>query len=99
MPEIRDISEEILEYLSKHPEASDTLEGIKEWWLMNQRISYEMKRVKSAISKLIDDGWVIEVMSEVHEKGQKTRYHLNPAKREELMSAHPTRRGSDSHHH
>jgi len=38
--------QEILEYLRKHPEASDTLEGIAEWWLLNQRIPTRCKESK-----------------------------------------------------
>jgi|WetSurSiteA1Bulk_404760.scaffolds.fasta_scaffold48141_2 hypothetical protein len=72
----KDISQEILEYLGKHPDASDTLAGITEWWLLNQRISYEMKRVKEAISKLIKDGWIIEIKG----KDGTLHYRLNPEK-------------------
>ena len=46
-----DLSDKILKYLFKHPDGNDTLEGITEWWLLNQRISYEMKRVKAAVLK------------------------------------------------
>lgn len=69
-----DIAVEILNYLLKHPEANDTLEGITEWWLLNQRISYEMKRVKAAITKLIKEGWVIEFRG----RNSLARYRLNP---------------------
>ena len=78
MPEKRDISQEILEYLRKHPEASDTLEGIAEWWLLNQRIHYEMQRVKAAILKLVKQGCIIELKN----KGSGIRYRLNPANQE-----------------
>ena len=78
-----DISEEILNYLFKHPDASDTLEGITEWWLLSQRISYEMKRVKAAVFKLVEEGWIIEI------KGNKptVHYRLNPKKRKEVKAA------------
>jgi len=77
MPAKKDISQEILEYLFKHPDASDTLEGITEWWLLSQRIRYEMKRVKAAISNLTKDGWLIEIK----QKNSSVRYRLNPDKR------------------
>jgi hypothetical protein len=78
-----DISEAILNYLFEHPDAGDTLEGITEWWLLSQRINCEMKRVKAAVFKLVEEGWIIEI------KGQKStaHYRLNPKKRKEVKSA------------
>jgi len=76
MPAKRDISEEILEYLRKHPDASDTLEGITEWWLLSQRISQEMKKVKTAVLKLVKKGWVIEITG----RNSVVRYRFNPKK-------------------
>lgn len=78
----RDFSKEILEYLRRHPDASDTLEGIMEWWLLNQKIICEMKRVKAAILKLVEDEWIIEI----RRKNSAVRYGLNPDKRKELRS-------------
>lgn len=82
MPPKKDISQEILEHLRKHPDASDTLEGIMEWWLLNQRINYEMKRVKAAIFKLVKQGWIIEVRG----RNSVVRYRFNPGKRKEIRS-------------
>lgn len=75
-----DISEEILNYLFKHPDANDTLEGISEWWVLSQRINCEMKRVKAAVFKLVEEGWVIEIKS----KNSTVHYRLNPKKRKEI---------------
>ena len=75
-----DISVEILNYLSKHPDANDTLEGITEWWLLSNKISYEMRRVKAAISNLIKDGWIIKIKGE----NSSVHYRLNPKKRKEI---------------
>jgi hypothetical protein len=75
-----DISEEILNYLFKHPDANDTLEGITEWWLLSQRISYEMNRVKAAVKKLVQEGWIIEIKG----TNSTVRYRLNSAKRKEI---------------
>lgn len=77
-----DISEEILHYLFKHPDANDTLEGIAEWWLLSQRISYEMKRVKAAVLKLVEEGWIIEIKGE----NSTVHYRLNPKKSKEFKS-------------
>ena len=75
-----DISKEILNYLFKHSDASDTLEGITEWWLLSQRITCEMKKVKAAVLKLIEEGWLIEIK----DRNSTVRYCLNPNKRKEI---------------
>jgi hypothetical protein len=80
MPAKRDISQEILEYLRKHPDASDTLEGITEWWLLSQRINYEMKKVKNVIFELVKDGRLIET----HGKDFSIRYRFNPVNPEKF---------------
>jgi hypothetical protein len=85
MQRMKDISQEILEYLREHPEASDTLEGITEWWLMSQRIRYEMEKVKAAVSKLVEEGWIIEIQ----EKNSTIRYKLNPKKRRGIRLCDP----------
>jgi hypothetical protein len=79
-----DISEEILNYLFKHPDANDTLEGISEWWVFSQRINCEMKRVKAAVVKLVEEGWIIEIKG----KNSTVRYRMNPKKRKEIKNRH-----------
>jgi hypothetical protein len=75
-----DITKDILNYLFNHADASDTLEGITEWWLLSQRISYEMKRVKAAILKLVEEGWI----SEIKGRNSTVRYCLNPDRRHRM---------------
>jgi hypothetical protein len=79
MPAKDKIAEEILDYLRKHPEACDTLEGITEWWLLEQRIKYELKRIEAAISNLVKQGWVLEIKR----KNSRPHYCLNPEKTHE----------------
>ena len=54
------IAEEILGYLVARPNAQDTLEGIVEWWLLEQKIAVQTARVKEALAGLIADGLIIE---------------------------------------
>ena len=75
-----DISQEILEYLRKHPEVSDTLEGITEWWLLNQRIYSETKKVQEAVSILVEEGWLVAIKG----KDSKVRYRLSRQKKNTL---------------
>jgi hypothetical protein len=46
------LSEMILEYLRKHPDAGDTLEGITKWWLEFERISVSVDEVSSVLRNL-----------------------------------------------
>jgi hypothetical protein len=58
--EKREACQHILGYLLDNPDASDTLDGIMEWWLLNQKIRYETRIVLQAVNKLIADGLIVE---------------------------------------
>jgi DNA-binding IclR family transcriptional regulator len=62
------MAEAILEYLAEHPQASDTLEGIAEWWIMRQQIRVEAARVAKVLRRLTKNGLVEEIG-----KGKKSR--------------------------
>ena len=57
---IGDTAREILAYLSAHPKAQDTIEGIIEWWLLEQDIRRSMPQVEAALADLISRGLVVE---------------------------------------
>lgn len=46
--------------LSNNADASDTLEGIAEWWLLDQWIEFETQNVSEALAKLVSEGLVVE---------------------------------------
>ncbi|HEX3034022.1 MAG TPA: hypothetical protein VHT73_02680 [Thermodesulfobacteriota bacterium] len=75
------IVNEILAYLSEHPDAQDTLEGIVRWWLLEQEIKRERDKVKEALNELVNRGLVIE------RKGSNTqvRYLINRDKLKEIQ--------------
>lgn len=52
------LSQKILNYLKKHPQAGDTLEGIATWWLAQQRIEEIVDEVADALDVLIKKGRV-----------------------------------------
>jgi len=43
---------EILAYFVDHPQAQDTVEGIVEWWLLEQRIKQATTQVKAVLAQL-----------------------------------------------
>ena len=49
---------EILEYLARHPQAQDTVEGIAEWWILEQRVHASSAEVRAALDRLVARGLV-----------------------------------------
>jgi hypothetical protein len=68
----------VLAYLAENPNAQDTLEGIMEWWLLEQNIRVQTSKVKKVLTRLVDQGFVLE------RKGMDSRvmYCINGSKRE-----------------
>lgn len=66
------VAVEILSYLRRNPRACDSLEGIVEWWLLEQHIDHRMEQVRSALRELISAGLVVE-----EERGGGPRYRVN----------------------
>ncbi len=56
--EVVAVAREIENYLAVHPRAADSLEGITRWWLMRQRIHYELDLVEAALRHLCRKGVV-----------------------------------------
>ena len=48
-----EITDPILQYLATHPQSTDTLDGIAEWWLLRQRIRAALPRIKRALAHLV----------------------------------------------
>ena len=76
----KEVSREILRYLLRHPDAQDTLEGISEWWLLEETIIRKYAEVEAALTKLVDRGFVLE--KRVVNLG--TLYCLNKIKAEQI---------------
>ena len=58
--EQREVLYYILAYLSDNPDAGDTLDGIVEWWLLDQRIKFETRNVSDAVNTLVSQGLIVE---------------------------------------
>jgi len=48
----------LLDYLEKNPDAGDTLEGIANWWLEQQRVEQVVDDVAEALDYLVKIGVV-----------------------------------------
>lgn len=54
-----DVAREILAYMVQHPDATDTLEGIADWWLLERRIQEGVAEVRTALDELSKRGLVV----------------------------------------
>ena len=49
---LSDIQTEILKYLEEHPDAADTAEGVRQWWLFQRMATYSQDKVLAALHHL-----------------------------------------------
>lgn len=63
----------ILAYLVDHPEADDTIEGIAQWWILEQRIRQQILVIEKALGVLVDKGFVLKQCS----RNGQPRYRIN----------------------
>ena len=79
---MRELSFRILSYLADHPEASDTAEGIAQWWLLERRIDEELREVRAALTELMASRLVVESQP----AGSGPRYRMNPERSEQVAA-------------
>lgn len=60
---IKKIAEQIESYLLRHPDATDTLEGITKWWLTRQRFEEATTLVQKALDDLLSRGSIVQSTS------------------------------------
>ncbi len=74
------VAEQILAYFVEHPDAQDTLEGVVQWWLLQQRIRTAVGEVEAALAELVGKGFVVE-----HRGGDsRIRYAVNRRRLREI---------------
>ena len=76
----RPLADEVLAYLVQHPQARDTVEGIVEWWLLEQRIRSAVAEVEAALNDLVTKEFVVARECQ----DGRTYYGLNRAKAREV---------------
>lgn len=77
------VARQVLAYLSEHRAAQDTLEGITEWWLLEQRIRSALTEVKQALADLVARKLVIASRG----RDGQMHYRMN-ASRERSAQSH-----------
>jgi len=76
------ITRHVLNYLIDHPDAQDTLEGIVQWWLVEEEIKQQTARVKGVLDDLVKMNYLLE------SKGMdsRRRYRINQSKIKEISN-------------
>jgi hypothetical protein len=54
LKQIESAVEEIGRYLVAHPNASDTAEGVRDWWIGGQRAVFSLDVVQAALDRLVE---------------------------------------------
>jgi hypothetical protein len=70
------IARAILNYLHQYPAAQDTLDGIVEWWLPQQRIRTKPAVVQRTINELAARGFVLQhraIDSRIHYRSNRRK--------------------------
>jgi hypothetical protein len=76
------IAQDILSYLLEHPAAKDTIEGIVEWWLLEEKIKRRMNEVQKVLDELVREGLIIANKS----KDSKIRYRINQLRKNKIRA-------------
>lgn len=79
---IPQVAHEILAYLLRNPAAKDTLEGIVNWWLLEQDIQRNVALVKRTVEELTVRGFLLAK----HGNDSKTYYSVNPDQISEISA-------------
>jgi hypothetical protein len=60
---VDELAAEIREYLDQNPNAADTLDGIVQWWIVQQRFLRGIQAADRAVKRLIEQGRMEEVQA------------------------------------
>lgn len=67
------IAQDILSYLLTHTAAEDTVEGIVEWWLLEEKIKRRTKEVQRVLDEMVNERLIVARES----KDLKVHYRIN----------------------
>jgi len=75
-----EIANEILTYLTDHPNAADTLDGIAKWWLLDRAVQFQLDQFKQALEELVAK----ELVTEQKGSDSKIIYRVNRGRLEDI---------------
>jgi hypothetical protein len=62
----------VMEYLQKHPQAMDTVDGIAEWWIAGEESRIDLRMLGRVLEELTRQGFLERI-----EVAESTHYRLN----------------------
>jgi hypothetical protein len=71
-PKLPSPAPEILDYLARHPDAQDTIDGILQWWMLDANIRNRAK-VEATVAQLVQQG----LLEETQSSDGKVFYHVS----------------------
>ena len=75
-----DIADDILRYLCNNPDSKDTIEGIAQWWVLEQRIASQVRKVEEGVERLLSQGYLLAAAG----PSGKRVYQVNPERLKEI---------------
>jgi hypothetical protein len=57
-PRLPSPASEILDYLARHPDAQDTIDGIIHWWIPDARIRNAAEKIANSVAQLVERGFL-----------------------------------------
>jgi hypothetical protein len=79
---------EILDYLARHPQAQDTIEGILQWWVLEACVRKWAPQIERAVAELVAEG----LLEEKKLADGRLMYGLSPQQRGVLQGERPPAR-------
>jgi hypothetical protein len=83
---------EILDYLAKHPDAQDTIDGIVHWWVLDASIQKWAPKIAETVAQLVEQGFLEQKRS----TDGKVLYHISPLYLSTLQERSPRNSSHDT---
>ena len=77
-----EITHAVLSYMFENATASDTLEGIVEWWLLDRRIKHDAAEVKRVLDDLVASKLILERTA----RDTRVHYRVNRHKEKQIRA-------------
>jgi hypothetical protein len=57
-PSLPSPAREILDYLARHPDAQDTIDGILHWWVLDACVEKWAPKIAETVAQLVEQGFL-----------------------------------------